>query len=149
MISKTLIIGYGNSLRGDDGIGPAVARALASEAPAAIDCHQLTPELAECLAEVELAVFVDAAVNTKPGIVVVHELQGASARSSALVHSTDPKALLDLTMKLYGRSPRAFLVTIGVSSMALGEVLSEAAAEAFPKAVAAVRRLVSDRVGEG
>jgi hydrogenase maturation protease len=153
MTGKALIIGYGNPLRGDDGIGQAVAQALANEA--AIDyahvivCHQLTPELAECIAAVALVVFVDAAVNIPPGIVDVREIQGASALSPGLVHTADPAALLDLARKLYGRSPQAFLVTVGVSSLELSEGLSEAAAAALPLAVAAVRRLVSERLGEG
>ena len=51
---KALIIGYGNTLRGDDAVGQAAAQALAGEAAIAgaetIACHQLTPELAERIA---------------------------------------------------------------------------------------------------
>jgi hydrogenase maturation protease len=152
MTGKSLIIGYGNPLRGDDGIGQAVAQALANEA--ALDCahivvcHQLTPELAECIAAADLVVFIDAAVDTQPGSFVVSKVQGASALSSGLVHVADPAVLLDLARQLYGRSPETFLVTVGVSSLALSEGLSEAAAAALPEAVAAVRRLVSERLGE-
>ena len=153
MTRKSLVIGYGNSLRGDDGIGQATAQAFANEA--AIDCvdvivcHQLTPELAECIAAVDLVVFVDAAVNIQPGAVVVREIQATSALSSGLVHTADPASLLDLARKLYSRLPRAFLITVGVSSLALGEGLSDTAAAALPEAIAAVRRLVGDRLGEG
>ena len=153
MTGKALIIGYGNPLRGDDGIGQAAAQALANDAAVnsadVIGCHQLTPELAEYIAAVELVVFVDAAVDIPPGIVVVREINGTSAISSGLVHTADPAALLDLARKLYGRSPEAVLVTVGVSSLALSEVLSEAAAAALPEAVATVRRLVSERLGDG
>lgn len=153
MTGKALIIGYGNPLRGDDGIGQAAAQALANDAAVksadVIGCHQLTPELAEYIAAVELVVFVDAAVDIPPGIVVVREINGTSAIPSGLVHTADPAALLDLARKLYGRSPEAVLVTVGVSSLALSEVLSEAAAAALPEAVATVRRLVSERLGDG
>jgi hydrogenase maturation protease len=153
MTGKALIIGYGNPLRGDDGIGQAAAQALASDATIncadVIGCHQLTPELAECIAAVDLVVFVDAADDIQPGVVVVREIHGTSTKSSGLVHTADPAALLDLTRKLYRRTPDAFLVTVGVSTLALSEELSEAAAEALPKAVAAVRRLVSERLGNG
>ena len=58
MTGKVLVIGYGNSLRGDDGIGPAVAQAFAdedaTECADVIVCHQLTPELAESIAAVDL-----------------------------------------------------------------------------------------------
>jgi hydrogenase maturation protease len=150
MAGKALIIGYGNTLRGDDGIGQAAARALASDAAIrctdVIGCHQLTPELAECIAAVDLVVFVDAAVDIEPGVVVVREIHGASAQSSGLVHTADPAALLDLARKLYGRTPDAFLITIGVTTLALSDGLSEAALAALPEAIAAVRRLVSERL---
>jgi hydrogenase maturation protease len=153
MNRKTLVIGYGNPLRGDDGIGPATAQALADEAVIdcgqVIVCHQLTPELAECIAAVDLVIFVDAAVDVQPGAVVVREIQGASTLSSGLVHTADPSALLDLARKLYGRSPEAFLVAIGVGSLALGERLSDAVALALPEAITVVRRLISEPAAEG
>lgn len=146
MTGKVLVIGYGNSLRGDDGIGPAVAQAFAdedaTECADVIVCHQLTPELAESIAAVDLAVFVDAAVNIQPGLVVVREIHAASTLPSALAHTADPAALLDLARRLYDRAPQTFLVTIGATSVALGEGLSDAVAGALPKAIAAVRRLV-------
>ena len=57
-MGTVLIVGYGNSLRGDDAIGEVVAQAFTNEA--AIDgadvviCLQLTPEFAERLAVVDL-----------------------------------------------------------------------------------------------
>jgi hydrogenase maturation protease len=150
-LSRTaLVIGYGNPLRGDDGIGPAVARAFENAGGGrqtrAIVCHQLTPELAECIAAVDLAVFVDAAVNVGPGTVAMREIRGASPPASGLGHIASPVALLDLASRLCGRSPVAFLVTVGVSSLALSEVLSDTAAAALPVAIAAVRQLISERL---
>jgi hydrogenase maturation protease len=153
MTGRALIIGYGNPLRGDDRIGQAAAQALANDAAIncadVIGCHQLTPELAECIAAADLVVFVDAADDMQPGVVVVRKIHGTSTQSSGLVHTGDPAALLDLARKLYRRTPDAFLVTIGVSTFALSEGLSEAAAAALPEAVAAVRRLVSECLGNG
>jgi len=153
MTRKSLVIGYGNPLRGDDGIGQATALAFANEAAVycghVIACHQLTPELAECIAAVDLVVLVDAAVDIQPGAVVVREILATSALSSGLVHTADPAWLLDLARKLYSRLPRAFLIKVGVSSLALGEGLSDTAAAALPEAIAAVRRLVGDPLGEG
>ena len=146
VISKALIVGYGNPLRGDDGIGQAVARALASES--AIDgaeiiaCHQLMPELSESLAAVGLAVFVDAAAGLRPGSVVVNKTQGSSALTSGLVHHVDPGALLFLARTLYGQAPEAFLVTVGAETFELRETLSASVAAALPVVVATVRRLV-------
>ncbi|HEU5101426.1 MAG TPA: hypothetical protein VFU22_20525, partial [Roseiflexaceae bacterium] len=58
-----VVIGYGNELRGDDAIGMIVAEQVASRGwpnVCAIATRQLLPELAEDLARVGLAIFVDA-----------------------------------------------------------------------------------------
>lgn len=147
MATNALIIGYGNSLRSDDGVGPAIVQALASEPPLdcrIVVCHQLTPELAESIAGVNLVVFVDAAADIQPGAVIAHQIRETSKRPSGLMHTADPAALLSLARKLYGRSPKAFLVTVGVSSFALSEGLSQAVSSALPEAIATVRRLVSE-----
>src|SRR5271169_1528567 len=52
---RTLIIGYGNPLRSDDGFGwhagRLLAQSLADQDAKIITCHQLTPELAETLSQ--------------------------------------------------------------------------------------------------
>jgi hydrogenase maturation protease len=147
---KALIVGYGNPLRGDDGIGQAAAWAFAHDAAIAgaeaVGCHQLLPELAESLAAVDLAVFVDAAAGIQPGSVVITPVRGIAGPASGLVHHVDPGALLALSEKLYGRAPAAFLVTVGAGSLALGEGLTAAVAAALPKVIAAVRQLVLEHL---
>jgi hydrogenase maturation protease len=151
--SSALIVGYGNTLRGDDGIGPAAAQALATEAAVkgadVVICHQLVPELAERLAAADLAVFIDAVAGLQPGRIVITRLQTASAPDSGLVHHVSPQALLAMSTILYGRSPPAFLVAVGAGSLALGEGLSAPVAAALPEVVAAVCRLVVEHLGEG
>jgi hypothetical protein len=46
-----------------------------------------------------------------------------------------------MAQRLYGRSPEAYLVTVGASSLALGEGLSAPVAAALPEVIATVRRL--------
>jgi hydrogenase maturation protease len=61
--ATTLVIGFGNTLRSDDGVGPRVASVVAGwglPGVVAIAVHQLGPELAEPLAEAGRAFFVDA-----------------------------------------------------------------------------------------
>lgn len=62
----------------------------------AVCCDQLTPEIAECLAVVDLAVFVDATVGVLPGNVGVVRLGAGTAGQGALVHHVDPAQLLAL-----------------------------------------------------
>ena len=43
---------------------------------------------------------------------------------------------------LYGRTPEAFLISVGAETFALGEQLSPAVTAAVPEIIAALRRLV-------
>jgi hydrogenase maturation protease len=141
---------YGNPLRRDDAVGQVVAQALAGEAASegteVIACHQLTPELAECLSTADLVVFIDASAALKPGAIEVATVQAASL-SSGLVHHVDPRTLLFMTAKLYGGTPNAFLVRVGAGSFELGEGLSAAVAAVLPEVVATVRQLVLEQPG--
>jgi len=149
MTGNALIVGYGNPLRGDDGVGQAVARAFAEEAAIdgvdAIACHQLTPELAERFAAAALVVLIDAAAGPEAGAVSVIPLLPAPAPSSTLGHHVEPSQLLHMAQRLYGRSPEAYLVTVGAGSLELGEGLSAPVMAALPEVIATVRRLALER----
>jgi hydrogenase maturation protease len=145
MIGTTLIVGYGNPLRGDDGVGQTVARAFEGEAAIdgveAVACRLLTPELAERFAAAARVVLVDAAAGREAGDISVVSLQAGPARPARLGHYIDPSELLGMARRLYGRSPEAYLVTVGAGSLELGEELSAPVAAALPEVIATVRRL--------
>jgi hydrogenase maturation protease len=65
-----LVVGYGNSLRGDDGVGWHAAGRLAADPRLAgarvLARHQLTPELAVDVAQASLVVLVDAVAGAEP-----------------------------------------------------------------------------------
>jgi len=133
---RVLVIGYGNTLRGDDGIGPAVAEAV-QRSVVGIDVrmmHQLTPELAEDLAHAEVAVFVDAADGQPPGTVRVIEVEGPPVARREGSHTVDPGWLIRITNVLYGRSPRAFAVLVGGMDFELDAGLSPAARQGVKEA---------------
>ena len=50
-----------------------------------------------------------------------------------------------MAQALYGRSPEAYLVTVGAGSLELGEGLSAPVMEALPEVIATVRRLALKR----
>jgi hydrogenase maturation protease len=145
MTGNALIVGYGNPLRGDDGVGQTVAQTFAGhDAVAGVDalaCHQLTPELAERFAAAARVVLIDAAAGLEAGRVSVTRLQPAPAPASTLGHHVEPAQLLHLAQALYGRSPEAHLVTVGAGSLELGEGLSPPVVAALPEVIAIVRRL--------
>ena len=64
--SGILVIGYGNTLRGDDGVGPKVAEtvgALRLPGVRTLICQQLSPEHAAPISVADTVIFVDAAVD--------------------------------------------------------------------------------------
>lgn len=132
---EMLVIGYGNSLRGDDGAGPFVAKQLGR---GAIACHQLTPELAEPISQARRVVFVDAHAGVPAGQIAV---QPVRPRPAAAIHRFDPESLLAWSQQLYGRAPQALLVGIGAESFELGESLSPGARCAARLALREIRKL--------
>lgn len=130
-----LLIGYGNLLRSDDGVGPAIVSRLAalfSDNPrcACLMPHQLTPEIAELLACVDRVVFVDASVEQAAGEIKIRRLDPEKASASPLGHSATPEALLALSKALYHRAPRAWSIAVGVANLAVGDRLSPAVSRA-------------------
>ena len=101
-----LVIGYGNTLRSDDGVGAKVAAAvdeLGLPGVAALVRHQLTPELAEPISEARAVVFVDAAVDAATEV-QLRPLEPA-AGAQLMAHAADPRTLLALPQQLFGRCP--------------------------------------------
>jgi hydrogenase maturation protease len=139
-----LVIGYGNTLRSDDGVGRRVAMAAASwEMPGleSIAVHQLTPELAEPLASAELAIFVDARLASGEESVEILPLEPSAVRGT-LGHAGDPRSLLALSRAIYGRHPRTWLVTVPTADLSLGEVLSSTAERGAENALARIAALI-------
>jgi hydrogenase maturation protease len=135
---RVVVIGYGNTLRGDDGIGWRAIEALErSGVPAnttALTVHQLDPELARALSEATLALFVDAAREGEPGEVRCVAVS-AGAPDSAFSHQLTPAALLALARSLYGASPAAFEITMCGERFDVCEELSPTCEAALPHLV--------------
>jgi hydrogenase maturation protease len=141
--SRLLVIGYGNELRGDDAVGPIVARAVGERnwpGVEAIAVQQLTPELAERLHQAEQVVFVDARVGEEEGLEwQILEGPGSAPR---LGHTSDPGWLLGLTELVYGRRPTAWLLTIGARQLEMGKPLSPQAREGARAAVKQIEQMI-------
>lgn len=141
-----LIIGYGNPLRGDDGVGWHVVEALDSHLPAAsmVTVHQLTPEWSDTISRAGRVIFVDAALGDSPGKVEVFPLYASPTQTGS--HETTPGALLGMAGDLFGRCPPAFMVTIVGASFELSEALSAPVAKAVPVAVSRVLELAEQSI---
>jgi hydrogenase maturation protease len=141
---EILIIGYGNTLRGDDGVGPYVATVAASWGLAGVQSlavPQLTPEIAELLVGAELAIFIDSRLDEDEEKIEVFSL-AASESARVLGHASDPRSLLALAQTVFGSHPRAWLITIPAADVSLGESLSPIAMRGAEAALARIRALV-------
>jgi hydrogenase maturation protease len=152
-----LIVGYGNPLRSDDGIGWHAARLLADaprlDGARIVACHQLAPELAEDVSRASLVVLVDAAAEGDPGSISVRRIGSPPPTSITWSHHLTPETLAGLTEALYGVVPPIVLVSVAAESFAEGDGLSSVLKQALPEVVevlaGVVTRTANDPGGSG
>ena len=111
----TLILGYGNTLRGDDAAGRTAAERLQTiirdPEVEVLSLHQLTPELMVNLSRADHAIFIDASTEGRPGSYLRVPLH-AAPQCAQFTHHATPEALLAGAHLLYGHSPEATLYLI-------------------------------------
>ena len=161
--AASLVIGIGNPLRGDDGIGWRLAAQLPAGSGLGVRCRQqLTPELAEELAAVERVLFLDAWLEPssalpRPRLLKLQELGAPDGPGRSLQvwagatpwggasHGLSPPVLLALSQALYGRSPRAHQLLLPAHRCGHGEGISPGLARRLGEA----RRLIEAWVAAG
>jgi hydrogenase maturation protease len=146
---RTLIIGYGNPSRRDDGVALVVINGLRkrlglpslegnddgwNDLGRDVDTlflQQLMPELAETLVCYERVIFVDAHVGVYPEL--IRRVSLAPNPQRAIVsHHVKPEGLLEIARQLYGRAPAGDLISVRGFDFDFGpELSSETAAAAL------------------
>ncbi len=129
-----LVIGVGNTLRRDDGLGPFIATSL-PPIPGVITLavHQLTADDIEHVSHAERVLFIDAStadVEITPSPVI--------ESSSPPGHVFGPAALLGLARGIHGIAPEGWLLPVPGFDFDFGEELSPKAASVVPIAKKAV-----------
>ncbi|HET8841077.1 MAG TPA: hydrogenase maturation protease [Ktedonobacteraceae bacterium] len=126
---RPLILGIGNPLRSDDGLGQAVAERLAQAVD--LDCdirtvQQLTPELAQYLAGAGFVIMIDASREGEPGAVRISSLALSTLQPTGGIgaHHLTPEDLARFTTALYGRCPPVMIISVTGVNFELGEHLS-------------------------
>ncbi len=138
--AEVLVIGYGNTLRGDDGVGPRVAEAvghLGLPGVRTLICPLLTPELADPISRVEKVIFVDAAVDASRAV-QWRKLE-PNQTSQIMAHAADPRTMLALARDVFGRVPEAWWLTIPAVDLGFSEEFSPAVKRDFSVAVTKIR----------
>lgn len=141
-----VVIGYGNTLRGDDGAGQQVANLVQQwDLPQvrSYPVHQLTPELAAEIATAQMAIFVDA--YSESSTVQVHPLTDEVVETTnRLGHTSNPRSLLNLAKTLYGAAPAAWWVLIPAINFDFGEQFSPTTEAGIAVALEKIKQLISN-----
>lgn len=140
-----VLLGYGNPLRGDDGVGWRVAEAAAGRWAGKLVVRtgqQLVPEWAADLANATVACFVDASVAVDEPTL---EALAADAWPPPIDgHDLGPAQLLQLTSTVFGRAPEAFVLHVPAVNFAFGEELSAVAARGVEGAIRLLETALDD-----
>jgi hydrogenase maturation protease len=149
-MNHVLVIGYGNTLRGDDGAG-VIAAGRARDLVEGVDvvtAHQLQPEHAEAVAGHRCVLFVDASVRRHTlGVTRIAPREQSPHGST---HTLSPEGLLALAREVYRETPeRTLLLEIPALSMEFGDGLTPEASACVEEVLVHIRNeaeLFLDRV---
>ena len=149
-----LLIGIGNPLRGDDGVGALLVEELAEHLGSWCTpnaelkvVHQLTPEMASAVAGARRVLFVDACVATRTVVPWLDTLQPeicaeacAEAGGGLDSHQLQPGPLVALAHVLYGWRGDATVLRVPAFALPHGPGVSAGSEQAMPEARRLVRR---------
>ena len=125
---KTLVLGYGNRSRTDDGVGWFVLERLQELGLPNVELHtshQLDVDHAELISGFDDVIFVDAAIPQCPQLIARTVVQPCF-RSHAVAHYLTPSDLLELAQTLFDQTPRGILFSIRGADFNFGTTLSPA-----------------------
>lgn len=139
--TELLVIGFGDTQRQDESVGPRVAErieALHLPGVRTLICAQLAPEHASPIAHARIAVFVDAVVGA-PRHVRLKPVRPCAA-AQRVVHAAGPQSMLALARDVHGHAPQAWLAPIPAVRMGVGPDLSVTARRGIEAATQTVLR---------
>ena len=152
-MARVLVIGYGNRLRGDDGVGIEAAERVAElyrDEPQVrvLVVQQLVPELASDMAEADFVLLLDAEAGDVAGMITRKEISAEPDRGS-FTHQFTPAALLGAAAALYGRAPAAVCLTMSAREFDLGEELSATIRDRLGEFTGAAQEIVAGWLEQG
>jgi len=153
-LKNTLIIGYGNPDREDDGVAWHILQALTLRlglpAPESYEDEfpestridfafylQLTPEMAEDITAYQYVCFVDAHTGNIPEPVRLIPVE-SEFQASPFTHHLTAQSLLSMCETIYGTRPEAALLSVLGHRFLFSRQLSEETAALVPEAVALI-----------
>jgi hydrogenase maturation protease len=140
---RTLVYGFGNPGRQDDGLGPAFAEMIeqwkkknASDHIQADSNYQLNVEDALLISEYDVVVFADATIEKHVVDFLFEKLDPSRAEVKYTLHAASPGYILELCHSLYNKFPETWLMRLKGYEWEMQEGLTPKAAENLDKAFA-------------
>ena len=160
-MNSTLLIGYGNPDREDDGVAWHILHALIIKmglpAPASYEDEfpqnaqvdfafylQLTPEMAEEISGYEYVCFLDAHTGAIPEPVRLIDVESDFQRSPFTHHLT-PQSLISMCETLYQKKPEAALLSVRGYRFLFTRELSAETAALVSEAVSLIEEWLENR----
>ncbi len=148
MKQKALVVGIGNQLRQDDGLGPYCVDLMKETRSRVKDklvdylvVHQLDVIHSEIFAKYQFIIFIDADAQKGPDPFRVEEITPEPKSRAFTTHIGSSSDILSLTKSLYGVVPKAYLVAVRGSSFEAGDSLSLTAIKNAKKALVFIEEL--------
>ena len=134
---KTLVLGFGNPARGDDGLGPALIALLDQAAFDQLETrvdYQLCVEDAMDIGNFEHVIFVDASPSIAPPY-HLYPIDNSTQPMTLDTHGVSPEAMMFLARTLFAATTAASVLAIrGYEFEPFVESLSSAAEENLDQA---------------
>ena len=158
-MSRTIVIGYGNSDRADDGVAYEVINALRQHlgkktldeddtglealgsSVDSIFLTQLMPEIMEVLIDYDQIIFVDAHVGTNMNNLNCTPVTPEYV-SSTFTHHMKPASLLAFIKALYNKEPAGHLISIRGYDFDFKRMISHDTRALIPAAVENILKLL-------
>lgn len=146
-MSRILIIGYGNLLRGDDAAGVLAAQELEryfqhDDEVEVIAAPQLAPEMAEIISRSSFVLFLDASQEPEAGNIRCEPIE-PTGLASRFTHHLTPASLLKTAQQIYRQAPPAISLTLAGCSFELCNELSPEARECLPEFIRQAKEKVA------
>jgi hydrogenase maturation protease len=119
------IIGIGNPMRADDGVGAFVCEILGEKKIDGLTCiikHQLDFGITEELISFDEVIFIDASIETTS--ISLQELKGEDNCSPSFSHHLQASMVAKLAKELFDTHTRFYICSVGSNRFGMGAAIS-------------------------
>jgi hydrogenase maturation protease len=143
-VKKVFLVGVGNLLRNDDGVGPLIAEKIAKmniSGVSVITSQLLNIELLEDAIGYERILIVDAsAIGTG---VMLKKIKCPAGSAQASSHHLSPEFLLAMAQELYETDLNLYVCCVRGQNFDVGNTLSASVVDLIPQAVAKIEEFLT------